>query len=111
MKTISIAKDFSDVPWGRYPSDGPYCGQNFRERLLTPALRSNEKVVVLLDDVEGYGSSFLEEAFGGLVHKDSFATSELEKKLMIVAHGPKYQLDRDIAWRYIKEAGDRLAAA
>jgi hypothetical protein len=66
-KTIDIGKDFSRYPAGRYTSDGPFSGESFRLKFLVPALDNNEKVIVLLDDTAGYGSSFLEEAFGGLV--------------------------------------------
>lgn len=68
IKTINVEKDFSRYPAGRYLSDGPYSGQAFREKLLLPALGlSNEKLVIELDGARGYGSSFLEEAFGGLL--------------------------------------------
>lgn len=67
MKTISIAKDFSVYPGGRTPEDGPHSGREFREQLLIPIFDGNERVVINFDGVRGYGSSFLEEAFGGLV--------------------------------------------
>lgn len=65
---INIGTQFSKYPAGRFVSDGPSSGQAFRERHLIPALNeSNTKIVVEFDDARGYGSSFLEEAFGGLV--------------------------------------------
>jgi hypothetical protein len=67
MKTIDLSKDFSRHPAGRYRSDGPYTGEQFREEFLEPSLGKNEYVIVELDGARGYGSSFLEEAFGGLV--------------------------------------------
>ena len=84
-KTIIIAKDFSEEPIGRYPEDSPDCGQNFRENLLAPSLRANDVVIVNLDGTEGYGSSFLEEAFGGLVRKCGFSKSELTRKLQLIS--------------------------
>lgn len=66
-KVIDIAKDFSRYPAGRFISDGPFSGERFRNEFLVPALQNNEKIVVNLDGTRGYGSSFLEEAFGGLV--------------------------------------------
>jgi hypothetical protein len=67
MTTINVGRDFSRYPAGRYEKDGPHSGQAFREQLLVPALMSGGEVRVELDDALGYGSSFLEEAFGGLV--------------------------------------------
>ncbi|WP_223630184.1 STAS-like domain-containing protein [Pseudomonas atacamensis] len=67
MKTISLARDFTKFPAGRYKDDGPYSGELFREKYLAPALESGEEIAIDLDGARGYGSSFLEEAFGGLV--------------------------------------------
>lgn len=64
---IKVAQQFSRYPAGRYLNDGPYSGQHFRERFLLPYLQGGQKVIVYLDGTRGYGSSFLEEAFGGLV--------------------------------------------
>lgn len=65
---ISVLKDFSESPGGRIPEEGPYSGQEFREKILLPALNSSaKKIFIDLDGTDGYGSSFLEEAFGGLV--------------------------------------------
>ena len=67
---INIARDFGRYPAGRYLADGPYSGQAFREKLLVPALRGNDKIVdIELDGARGLASSFLEEAFGGLVRE------------------------------------------
>jgi len=68
-KTINVAEDFSRYPAGRYYDDGPYSGQKFREEYLVPVITNNEKAIINLDGVRGYGSSFLEEAFGGLVRE------------------------------------------
>lgn len=80
MKIINIKKNFSRYPAGRYFIDGPYNGQKFREEFLIPALseaiNKGEKVKVELDGVRGYNSSFLEEAFGGLVRSSQFASTQ-----------------------------------
>lgn len=67
-KVINILRDFSRYPVGRYETDGPFTGEAFRTKLLLPALSEpGSKVIVEFDGARGYGSSFLEEAFGGLV--------------------------------------------
>jgi hypothetical protein len=66
MKTVKVA-EFSRFPGPRYKKLGPHSGEEFRDNVLKVALENNDEVLVDLDDVFGYGSSFLEEAFGGLV--------------------------------------------
>lgn len=65
--TIDVGRQFSRFPVGRYLGDGESNGQKFREDVLTPALARYDKAIIELDSALGYGSSFLEEAFGGLV--------------------------------------------
>ena len=69
MKTVSIANDFSVFPGGRIPADGPFSGEEFRDNILIPLLKNNEEAIIDFDNVRGYGSSFLEESFGGLLRK------------------------------------------
>jgi len=64
---IKIAEQFTRYPAGRFLDDGPFSGEKFRNEFLIPVLESNSKETILLDGTRGYGSSFLEEAFGGLV--------------------------------------------
>lgn len=97
---ISIARDFSRFPAGRYQTDGPYSGEHFR-KVLVERLRERGAVTVLLDGTMGYGSSFLEEAFGGLVRKENFSASELHRALKIESTDPS--LTREI-WSYIDKA-------
>lgn len=80
-KVINIERDFSRYPAGRYESDGPYNGETFRKQFLVPALSEGTgKVVIELDGARGYGSSFLEEAFGGLV-RDGFSADDLLNRI------------------------------
>ena len=69
IRNLSIARDFTRHPAGRYRSDGPYSGEQFRDDFLVPAMQTGEPVEIDLDGVRGFGSSFLEEAFGGLARK------------------------------------------
>ena len=67
--TIINVKDFSKYPGPRYIRLGDFSGEEFRNNILIPALKQNDEVTVNFDGVYGYGSSFLEEAFGGLVRR------------------------------------------
>ncbi|EJC7123279.1 STAS-like domain-containing protein [Vibrio parahaemolyticus] len=64
MKIIDIkVSEFSEMPFGRYRSDGPSSAEVFRDDILIPALNSYDLVNIDLDGVWGYGSSFLSEVF------------------------------------------------
>lgn len=98
---INIGKQFSRFPAGRYIADGPGSGEQFREQILIPALRSSGVVEIELDDALGYGSSFLEEAFGGVVRSGSFGAKDLHAKLCLLSEDDS--LVREV-WEYIDEA-------
>jgi len=102
-KTIDIAKDFSSVPAGRHLSDGDYSGEFFRESLLRPALKEFEKVEVILDDTAGFGSSFLEEAFGGLV-REGLSKDFLRSHLVLTGVSPAGKRYKARIQHYISDA-------
>ncbi len=64
MTPFSIAKDFSRAPAGRTKEDGPHSGAALREIFVE--LLKKGPIKVDLNGTLGYGSSFLEAAFGGL---------------------------------------------
>ena len=64
MKTINVAKDFTRFPSGRFKRNGSTSGEAFRQEFLEPPLKDGQGISVELDGTIGYGSSFLEEAFG-----------------------------------------------
>jgi hypothetical protein len=103
-KTINIAKEFSEVPSGRFLEDGPYSGELFRDTLLVPVLKEFDSVTVELDGVEGYGSSFLEEAFGGLIRLCIFNKQEIGEKLVIKADTPRFESYRRKVLQHIAKA-------
>ncbi len=82
---LSIAKDFSETPGPRSREEGAFSGEEFLEDLLQPAFieaqKSHESLVINLDGVVGYATSFLEAAFGGLARmhepEDVLKTLEL----------------------------------
>ena len=81
---LKISRDYSKMPGGRYRKDGSYSGEDFREKHLIPlyerAKESGEILIVNFDGGYGYATSFLEEAFGGLVRSlgDRSILSHLE---------------------------------
>ncbi|MCC4117593.1 STAS-like domain-containing protein [Aromatoleum toluclasticum] len=83
--TIRIASEFSRVPAGRMRTDGPFSGERFRDDFLIPALKRGDQVRIVFDGARGYGSSFLEEAFGGLVRQGLFPVNDLERRLEFIS--------------------------
>jgi hypothetical protein len=69
-ETITIAKDFSNRLGARYRKDGPYSGQEFLEVHLQPAyeraVAGGYCILIDLDGVWGYPSSFVSGSFGKL---------------------------------------------
>lgn len=108
MATLNIGQDFSIDPSGRFYTDGDGSGEEFREELLLPALKGlsvGEKLEIILDDeVEGYGSSFLVESFAGLVKYGYFQADELIP-LLTFKH-----TDSDFSF-YVKRIIDYIHAA
>lgn len=99
-QTINIGKAFSRYPAGRAAEDGPYSGESFRENFLVPALTTADAVEILLDDTAGYGSSFLEEVFGGLI-RVGISSGVIKDKLTLVSEDAS--LVKEI-WSYIDDA-------
>lgn len=101
-ETLKVV-DWSQVPFGRYdPKDGDYNGQKYREEVLVPALKRGA-VHVLLDGTAGYGSSFLEEVFGGLVRVESFTLEDLKEYLKVSGSGAYAVYEKQV-WSYINAA-------
>ncbi|MGC0914308.1 STAS-like domain-containing protein [Pantoea agglomerans] len=103
MTNIVIAKDFSKKPFGRYGSDSPNSAERFRREFLVPALKEGtEKVVIDFRGISmGVGSSFLEEAFGGLVRREGVAKTDLKKRLIIKSDMPFY---KELIEKFIDQA-------
>lgn len=103
---INIALDFSRIPGARYPEEGDFSGQEFRQKILLPklqeAIKKQEKLTVNLDGTAGLGTSFLEESFGGLIRVDKFDVDSLENTLNFISEeDPDYITE---IWSYINEA-------
>jgi STAS-like domain of unknown function (DUF4325) len=105
MKLINVAKDFTRFPSGRFKRNGSTSGEAFREDFLEPPLKEAQDISVELDGTIGYGSSFLEEAFGGLVRSLKIRPFDLKAKLHLVSEDPT--LIEEIS-SYIEDAGKKL---
>jgi hypothetical protein len=85
MVVINVAKQFTRYPAGRYARLGETSGEGFRLKHLAPAALSGKPFTVELDGTVGYGSSFLEEAFGGLVRQLHVNPDALLKQMTLMS--------------------------
>lgn len=99
---IDIGNDFAKHLGGRYRKDSECSGEEFLEKILEPAFLKYDKMVILLDSLEGYSAGFMEEAFGGLVRKYGHAT--VSKKIDFETEKRPYLKKQILRW--MKEAGD-----
>ena len=99
---IDIARDFSKTPGARTRKEGPHSGQEFREAFLEKHFSSPEKptLVIVLDGADGYATSFLEEAFGGLAR--IFGPAEVLARIRFVSNEDSILIDEIVG--YINEA-------
>lgn len=108
-KVLDIAREFSPYPAGRYPSDGPFSGERFRSQLLQPLFlqcrKSGDKLLVELDGTAGYGSSFLEESFGGLVRSTQLDAAALMNVLEFASEDDSLIAE---VTEYIRDASTNL---
>jgi hypothetical protein len=107
MDSITIRVcDFSKTPGSRYRDEGKkaHSGEEFREDILEPnfkiALANNQKLHVDLDGTIGYGTSWLEEVFGGLTR--AYGKEKVLSTLDFKSEEEDYLID-DIK-QYIKDA-------
>jgi hypothetical protein len=103
MKTtgcLTVATDFSQFPAGRNVKEGPRSGESFCDEFLVPALLAHLHLTVVLDGTMGYGSSWLDGAFGRLVHHHKFDPADLRKRMKLQSlNDPSIE---DEIWSYIE---------
>lgn len=107
MGSIIInVKDFSKTPGSRYRDEGTkaHSGQEFREDYLEPTFKkvinTSDTILVNLDGTIGYGTSWLEEVFGGLARK--YGKNLVLEKLSFTSYEEEYLVDDII--QYINDA-------
>lgn len=96
---IVVRKDFTDAPGARYKKEGPHSGEEFYETLLKPkyeeAVKRKVSLVVDLDGVWGYPSSFVSGSFGKL--SIEFGAENVLKILEFVSRESETRRDRIIS--------------
>jgi len=89
--SISVAKDFTPHPGPRLKKQGKFSGEEFR-KLLVEKLLDADLLYVDLDGTSGFGSSFLDEAFGGLIRSEGMSRDEVKKRIIIKSEmDPSYK--------------------
>lgn len=87
IKKYCIAKEYTKNPGARYKMQGEFSGEDFREKVLEPFFKSrghNDVLEIDLDGLNGYPSSFFEEAFGGIARK--YKPNEVLKSLKFICN-------------------------
>jgi hypothetical protein len=108
MLKLNIAKDFSTTPGSRRKTESVFSGEKLRVEVLVPlvtkAKSEDSQIEINLDGTAGYGTSFLEEAFGGLIRENRFDYNDLSKRIHFISTEEEY-LITDIL-QYMKDASD-----
>ncbi|MFK9071710.1 STAS-like domain-containing protein [Proteus sp. NGCRVN-01] len=105
MSKIKVA-DRYPCPGPRYKRLGPSSGEEFRE-WIEKELKKSVPLTIDLDGTEGYGSSFLEESFGGLIRKNY--PVELVKSIVLISNEEPELIDE--INEYINDAVDDMKKA
>ncbi len=109
MVNISVLKDFSRTPGPRYKEEGSFSGEEFRNNILLPKLKEaiiqKKTLLVDLDGVSGYGTSFLEEAFGGLIRVNDIDYKTLKNTLKLKSEEDDIYIEE--IWEYIEDAKNK----
>ena len=80
-QVFSIVKRFGPYAGPRYARQGAHSGEALRHVLLKFLNETTGVVTVILDGTRGMGSSFLDEAFGGLVRSEGKSKDDLKRRL------------------------------
>ena len=104
MITFNLASQFSPFPAGRYPRDGLFNGQKFRDDVLLPLLKTAQRVVVNIDGVATLPSSFWEETWGGMIRKNRLDRDEAMARFDITTSEPELERFVALGKQFLREA-------
>ncbi|KQY28319.1 hypothetical protein ASD38_16700 [Caulobacter sp. Root487D2Y] len=112
MSELRVATEFSPYLGGRYRDDGPWSGEQFREEFLRPrvkcALADNSVLNILFDGVAGMPTSFLEEAFGGLLREMHDVNSDTVRSILkLHAEDPELWPFVKLAEKFMEQQAER----
>jgi hypothetical protein len=109
MVSINISEDFTKTPGARYIREGNFSGEEFRQKILLPKYKecvsNNEKLEINFDGCYGYATSFLEEAFGGLVRE--LQVFNILNNIEIVSYDDLSIME--LIEEYVKEAENEIS--
>lgn len=109
MNSLKIS-NWTVTPGPRYKRIGPNSGEELRDAVLLPALKNainlGEKLYIDLDGTMPYGSSFLDEAFGGLIYRNGFSRSKVLKNVQLVSPTRPWLIKEVMG--YINEAEEKV---
>jgi hypothetical protein len=91
-----IKTEFSYAPGPRYSTEGNWSGENLRKLLLPKikeAIKNNGELKINLDGTAGYGTSFLEEVFGGLIREDGLEFDQINKHVEFISKEEPYLIE------------------
>ena len=99
-KLLINVKDFSITPGTRHAEESDFSGEEFRKKTLKPifqqAVKNNTTLTINLDQTIGYGTSWLEEAFGGLARE--LGKEEVLRTLEFISEEEPYLVDDIISY-------------
>lgn len=94
---LVVAKEFSPTPGFRTKDEGPFPAVDFRDKILFPklkeAIENGDTLKVDLDGAAGYGTSFLEEAFGGLIRVCGLSFQDIKDHLELKSEDDPSYID------------------
>ena len=106
---LRVMDKLKSFPGPRYKNQGRGSGEEFRENHLIPAFNSassrGEKLYVDMDGAKyGYPTSFLEEAFGGLVRSKGGA--HIVRETIVIVCKDEPLLEKEVL-HYIDRANQK----
>lgn len=98
--TYVVAAEFSRFPGGRKRKNGQFSGEQFREDVVIPLIDKYEFITFDLTGSAGYGSGFLDEAFGEL--GKILGLREAKRRVKVIANDDPDAVE--ISWQRIADA-------